>query len=220
MTSKKTIKRSLTSKNVFDKRIARRVKFNNPVLAKAIGEAEKKGCWEIYGAQKNGKTWLTLVLAKDLASTETKKPTYISAEEGTDDSFRLAMQRAGITPDTPILWEDFLSVDQIVEKFSRPKTSDIIFIDNVLMYRNEMQGLKVKTELLDKLPNKLFIFVAHEKNKKPYPGAAETILMLSKVYINVVGLKAFVVSRFAPQGGEIVINEDLSEMYWGSEGAE
>jgi hypothetical protein len=37
---------------------------------------------------------------------------------------------------------------------------------------------------------------------------------LAKVIVNVKGLRAFVVSRFA-QGGAIEINEEMSEMYWG-----
>jgi hypothetical protein len=216
MSDKLIIKRSLTTKNVFDKRTFRRVEFQNPVLAQAIGPAEARGVWLVYGAEKNGKTWFVLTMAKDLAATEVKKIAYVSAEEGTDDSFQEAMDRAGITIDTRILWDEYLTIDEIVEKFSRPRTPDIIFIDNLMIYKDELNSLNIKKRLTDKLPNKLFVFVAHEDRKKPYPGAAQQAKRLAKVYINVVGLKAFAVSRFATQGGEIVINDDLSEMYWGA----
>ena len=209
--------RSLTTKNVFDKKSFRRVEFVSELLSQAIGPAEARGIWLIYGAEKNGKTWFVLTLARELAATEKKKIAYISAEEGLEDSFQAAMDRAGITCDTRILWNDYLGVSEIVEKFSKPRTPDIIFIDNLLIYKDELSGLNIRKQLTDLLPNKLLIFVAHEERKLPYPAAAQTAKRLAKVYVRVVGLKAFVVSRYAKAQGEIVINDELSEMYWGAE---
>lgn len=211
------IPRSLTTRNVFDKKSFRRVEFTNPILSEAIGPAEARGVWLVYGAEKNGKTWFVLTLARDLAATEKKKIAYISAEEGLEDSFQAAMDRAGITVETRILWDEYIGVSEIIEKFSRPRTPDIIFIDNLLVYKDELSGLNIRRQLTDLLPNKLFIFVAHEERKQPYPAAAQMAKKLAKVYVRVVGLKAFVVSRYAKAQGEIVINDELSEMYWGAE---
>ena len=210
------MKRSCTVKNLYDKKPGRVVGFQNPYFEQAIGPAEMKGMWLIYGPEKNGKTWFTLQLARDLAASSRKKVAYISAEEGTDLSFRLACERAGITPDTRILFDEYLSVDEIIEKFSRPKTPDIIFIDNLVVYIDTLKGSGLRL-LSEALPHKLIVFVAHEERKKPYPGSAQMAKKLAKVHINIKGLKAFVVSRFAPQGGEIIINEEMSEMYWGAE---
>lgn len=205
--------RSLTTKNLFDKRTGKTVKFENELFMKAIGEAEQKGVWLIYGSEKNGKTWFTLQLAKDLAAHE--KVAYISAEEGTDKSFRDACTRAGITPGDRILFDEYMPVEDLVAKFSKPKTANIIIIDNLTIYQDELKGEYAIKNLITLLPNKLILTVAHEERKEPYPASARMAKKLAKVNINVKGLKAFVVSRFAPQGGEITISDDMAEMYWG-----
>jgi len=208
------MKRSLTTKNLFDKRTGAVVSFQSPLFERAIGPAEKKGLWLIYGYEKNGKTWFTLQLARDLASLE--KVAYISAEEGTDKSFVDACHRAGITRDTKITFDEYMPVDDLVEKFSKPRQPDIIFLDNLVVYSDELKGLALR-KLSEALPNKLIVCVGHEERKFPYPAAAKMASKLAKVICHVQGLKATVVSRFAPQGGEIIIHDDLSEMYWGTE---
>jgi hypothetical protein len=184
------------------------------VFSASIGPAERKGFWLIYGEEKNGKTWLSLRLAKDLAACE--KVSYISAEEGTDDSFVQACKRAGITRADKILIDEYLPFEDIVAKFKKPRTSNIIFIDNLTRYVGDVKSKDI-LYLMNELPHKLFVFIAHEDRNKPYPASARQAMKFAKVYINVKGLKAFVVSRFASQQGEIVINEELSAMYWGAE---
>jgi len=205
--------RSLTTKNLFDKRTGKTVKFENELFMKAIGEAEQKGGWLIYGPEKNGKTWFTLQLVKDLAANE--KVAYVSAEEGTDMSFIGACNRAGITNSDRILWDEYLPIEDLVAKFSKPKTASIIVIDNLFFYGDEIKGNYSIKKLINMLPNKLIIFVGHEERKEPSPASARDVKKLAKVIIHVKGLKAFVVSRFAPQGGEITISDDMAEMYWG-----
>jgi archaellum biogenesis ATPase FlaH len=205
------MQRSLTSRNLLDKRPGKIVRFNSELLTEAIGEAEMKGCWLIYGSEKNGKTWFTLQMAKALAHYD--RVAYISAEEGTDLSFQMACERAGITSVDKILWDDYLSVDELIKKFSKAKTADILVLDNLTIYPDEFKYLGIR-DFLNALPNKLIIFVAHEERKLPYPACAKMASKLAKVIVNVKGLRAFVVSRFA-QGGAIEINEEMSEMYWG-----
>jgi hypothetical protein len=203
--------RSLTARNLFEKRIGKTVQFDSELLAKAIGEAEMKGCWLIYGPEKNGKTWFTLQLVKALAYFE--KVAYISAEEGTDLSFRKACERAGITAADKILFDEYLSIEEIKEKFSKPKTPNIIVIDNLTIYRDEFKSVGIR-DLINAFPTKLIIFVAHEDRKEPYPACAKMASKMAKVIINIKGLRAFVVSRFS-EGGSIEINDEMSEMYWG-----
>jgi archaellum biogenesis ATPase FlaH len=203
--------RSLTTRNLFDKKAKRVVKFQDELLLRAIGAAEAKGCWLIYGPEKNGKTWLALQLAKDIAKSE--KVSFISAEDGTDKSFIDACERAGITRDDRIMWDEYLTLEEIVAKFSQPKTAKIIFIDNLTIYADEFKN-KPLLDLMTELPEKLIICIAHEERKEPYPAVARMAKKLSKVYIQVRGLRAFVTSRFST-GGELVINEEMSELYWG-----
>lgn len=203
--------RSLTARNLFEKRIGKTVRIDNELLAEAIGEAEMKGCWLIYGPEKNGKTWFTLQLAKALAYYD--KVAYISAEEGTDLSFRRACTRAGINNSDKILFDEYLSLDEIKAKFSKPKQASILIIDNLTIYPDEFKTTGIR-DFVNALPDKLIIFVAHEERNEPYPACARMAKKISKVYIQVKGLKAFVVSRFS-EGGAIEINDEMSEMYWG-----
>ena len=107
--------KALTARNLLIKRTGRTIKLTHQLLKQLIGDAEAKGCWLIYGSEKNGKTWFSLYLAKDIARNE--RVAYISAEEGTDMSFQNAVARAGITPDDKIVFEEYLSIEEIVEKY-------------------------------------------------------------------------------------------------------
>jgi adenosyl cobinamide kinase/adenosyl cobinamide phosphate guanylyltransferase len=205
--------RSKTTSDLFQKKKNVCVAFTHPAFQSTIGNAERKGCWVVYGHEKNGKTRFALKLAKEIAIHE--RVAYISAEEGLDDSFMGAVRCAGITASDDILWDEYLSVSEIVEKFQKQRSSNIIVIDNLTMYSDEMKPTEIKKKLLDALPSKLIIFVAHEERKEAYPAIARMAKKLAKVIFHIEGLKAFVTSRFSP-GGEIIINEEKSEIYHGS----
>jgi KaiC/GvpD/RAD55 family RecA-like ATPase len=205
--------RSKTTLNLLQKKRSPSVAFTHTVFQSVIGNAERKGCWIIYGHEKNGKTWFALKLAKEIARHE--RVAYISAEEGLDDSFTGVVRRAGVIASDDILWNEYLSVDEIIEKFQKRRSANIIIIDNLIMYSDEMKPTEIKKKLLDALPFKLIIFVAHEERKEAYPAIARMAKKLAKVIFHIEGLKAFVTSRFSP-GGEIVIDEEKSEIYYGS----
>jgi predicted ATP-dependent serine protease len=203
--------RSLTAHNLLNKKDPKTLSFRNDVFEKAIGPAEVKGCWLIYGAEKNGKTWFALKLAKDLALGQ--KISYISAEEGTDKSFLDACKRASITSADKILFDEYLSIEEIIIKFKKPKTARIIFIDNLTIYSDELKTVGIR-DLMRELPNKLIVCLAHEERKEPYPSAARMCKKLSKVIFHVQGLRASVTSRFC-DGGIIDIDPSFSKLYWG-----
>jgi hypothetical protein len=204
--------RSLTTKNVLEKKHFAKIEFQSEVLREVVGEANRKGCWLIYGREKQGKTSLALQLLRDIIKTE--RVGYISAEEGLDDAFILAMKRAGVKITDKANWNEYLSIEDIVLKFRKHKSPDVIFIDNLTIYNDELKKVNIKKALLDKLPNKLFIFLAHEERKEPYPASARLASKLAKVIFHVSGLKASVTSRFS-QGGEIEIDEKKCEVIWG-----
>ena len=211
---KKIVKnRSKTTANIFQKKPEKPIQIANEELKKIIGEkAARKGCWIIYGVEKNGKTWFTLQLAKELAKFE--KVNYISAEEGLEDSFTEAVKRAGITTTTKILWDEYLSVEEIIEKHKRQRSAPIIIIDNLTMYSDEMKPSELRKKLINELPDKLIIFVAHEERKDAYPALAKMAKKMAKVVFHIVGLKAIVTSRYS-EGGEIEIDKQKSEIYHG-----
>lgn len=204
--------RSLTIKNLLDKKPGKKVQFSNAALKEAIGPATLRGCWLIYGAEKNGKTWVALRIAKELARHE--RVVYISAEEGLEDSFKAAVIRAGLTAADKINTEEYINIDKIVEKYKWPKAANVIILDNLTVYTDEMKPSELKKKLIDKLPNKLIILIAHEERREAFPALARMAKKIASVVINVRGLKAFIISRFAT-GGEIIIDEEKSTLYWG-----
>ncbi len=206
--------RSLTSRNLLDKKHKRLLQILDGALAQVVGEATKKGCWVIYGVEKNGKTWLALQIAKILAKTE--KVSYISAEEGLDKSFTDACERVNITANDKILWDEYISIDDIIDKFSKPKTPDIIIIDNLTIYADEIKPSELRKRLLNALPNKLIIFLAHEDRKEASPAVARMAKKLAKVIIHVSGLCAEVTSRFGA-GGTLIIDEEKARLIWGEQ---
>jgi predicted ATP-dependent serine protease len=208
------VSRSLTSRNLFEKRTGRTVQLSG-ILAEAVGGAERRGCWMIYGAEKNGKTWFALTLAKNIAQFE--RVAYISAEEGLYSSFQNACRRASITVTDKILWNEYMSIDEIIEKYRHPRTPNIVFIDNLTIYTDEIKPGELKKKLINALPNKLIVFVAHEERKDAYPAIARMAKKMANVVIHIRGLKAFITSRFS-EGGEMVIDEQKSALFWGEKG--
>ncbi len=206
-------RRGRTTRNLFERKPSKIVGVANPLLQAAIGEAEQRGCWFVYGPEKNGKTTLALMLAQALAKEE--RVAYISGEEGLDKSFTDACRRAGISVDDKILWEEYMSIDDIIVGYSKPKAPRIIFIDNLTVYQDEVTPKELKKRLLDALPGRLIVLIGHEERNLPYPAVARMASKLAKVIFRVQGLRASVVSRFGP-GGDIVINEERAELYWGS----
>lgn len=201
----------MTTRNLFDKKVKRRVVFDDPQLTDIIGDAEMKGGWLFWGKEKNGKTWLTLQLVKDLSTNQ--KMIYISAEEGTDASFQDAVIRSGITTAHRILWEEYMPLTEIVEKYSKSRTADMLVMDNLTVYKDEFKQYGGVKKFLDDL-GKPIILIAHEERGEPYTSAAKDAKRWCKVIIHVEGLAGHVVSRFS-KGGEIVIDEEGSALYWG-----
>lgn len=206
--------RSLSTKNLFDKKPKRLLNLNHPVLKEAIGPAERKGCWLIYGYEKNGKTWLAGFLVKELAKSE--KVWYISAEEGTDESFKDGMRRAGVTTAVKVQWDEYIPMEDIITELTSgtKKRTGIVVIDNLTMYLDEITAKELKKRLIDAFPDKLFILLAHEDRKEPAGAVARMAKKIAKVILHVKGLTAFIISRHAP-GGELVIDEDKCAIYHG-----
>jgi KaiC/GvpD/RAD55 family RecA-like ATPase len=206
------MKRSLTSHNLLNRKPERKLEIGDAGLRSLVGDAVASGIWLIYGKEKNGKTWFSLQLAKELAKHE--KVSYISAEEGLRDSFTGVCRRAGITATDRILWDGYISMEDVVKKFGRPKSASVVFIDNLTVYAEELKAADIKGRLLEVLPKKLLVLVAHEERGDAYPGNAKMARKLASVVINVKGLKAIFTSRFGG-GGEVDVDWTCSEMFWG-----
>ncbi len=181
------------------------------VYEEVMGNPEACGAWLIYGLEKNGKTWFSLMLA-DYLSTQ-KRVLYISAEEGTDKAFIDACKRAGLDPNNrSIQFLEYTPIDELTDKLGKRNSADVIFIDNVTIYNDELKYGKLRS-LLAQFPNKLFIFIAHEERKEPYTSTAKLIKKLAKVIAHVEGLSVHMSGRVP--GGFLIIDEYKAKLYHG-----
>ena len=96
------------------------------------------------------------------------------------------------------------------------KSPNVIVIDSITALVGFTRT--VFMELINEFPDKLFIFIAHEENNKPYPAIAQHVRKLSEVKIRVEGYKGFVTTRFKGEKGEggadFVIWEQGANEYW------
>jgi len=179
----------------------------------ALGEPEKNGSWLIWGAEKNGKTWFALLLANYLS--EFGKVLYISAEEGIGKAFVDSCKRAKLEPtNSNLKILEYISIEELEEKLSKRRSPDIIFLDNITIYADELKN-GVFRELLRKYPKKLFIFIAHEDRGEPYTATAKLVRKLAKVIVYVKGLACMVSGRVP--GGTLMIDENKAKLFHGNE---
>lgn len=202
--------RNRTIKNLYDKKF-KTFDFEG-VWADTIGQPETNGAWLVYGAEKNGKTWFSLLLAEYISSFTSVL--YVSAEEGMGKTFVDACHRAQINPNNRRLhFVEYTPVDELSIKLSKRRSAKVVFVDNMTIYVDELRS-KTLRNLLQKHSDKLFIFIAHEERNEPYTAAAKLVKKLAKIIIRVEGLACFVSGRC--KGGTLTIDENKAALYHGS----
>lgn len=182
---------------------------------RTFGNPELRGVWTIFGTSGSGKTTFALMLCKYLSSF--RKTMYNSLEQGLSLSMKIAWNRVGMQEaGRNIVFGDMVSMDEIRERLAKRKSPQVVLVDSI----TAIHGFRKSdfAALTAEFPQKLFIFIAHEKNGKAHPAVAEHIRCLSDVKIHVYGYKAYVVSRFADsslgQGKEpFIIWEDQAKSY-------
>ena len=200
--------RAYSVANVFDAKF--KVLEFEGIWRDAIGCPELTGSWFIYGAPKNGKTSLAMMLAKYL--TNFKRVGYDSVEEGLSLSIRESMKRVNMqevaTRFVLIGKED---VSELVDRLAKHKSPDIVFIDSIQFLEMKFSDYK---RLKAKFPQKIFVYISHIDGKQPDGATAKRIWRDANVVIRVEGFKGFPTGRYG--GGEpIVISEQLADAYWG-----
>lgn len=183
-------------------------------LWKAVfGDPEKGGVWIIYGLEKHGKTWFALLLSAYLSQFE--ETWYISAEEGLNQDFVAAMNRAQLDPDNEKLkfW-DYTPIPEVIERLGKRNPPKVIVVDNVTVYKDEL-AYGGFTDLIKQFPSTDFIFLAHEEKNEPYTATAKMIKRFAKIIVRVEGLAAFVSGRCP--GGVLIIDEKKAILYHGTE---
>lgn len=178
-----------------------------------FGEPSTNGIWLVYGKEKNGKTWGTLLLTNHI-SQFTNKVHYISAEEGTEKEFKEALQRAKIDgKNKKMQFVEYESIADLYKRLNKQRAPRVIVIDNATIYSDELKSAALK-KLIKDFPNTLFIILAHEERGRPYTALAQLASKLAKVIIKVQGLQLHVFGRVP--GGIINIDETNAVLYHGA----
>lgn len=177
-----------------------------------LGEPEKNGSWLIWGAEKNGKTWFALMLADYLSNFG--RVLYVSAEEGTGKAFIESCKRANLQTDNKNLKVlEYISIKELDVRLNKRRSADIIFIDNLTVYADELKNGTFR-KLLQKYNKKLFVFLAHADRGEPYTATAKLCRKLSKVIVYVKGLACMVSGRVP--GGTLMIDENKAKLFHGN----
>ncbi|WP_281683385.1 hypothetical protein [Zunongwangia profunda] len=178
-----------------------------------FGNATKNGVWIVYGAEKNGKSWLSLKLSDMLS--QFGSGLYISAEEGLEKEFIDAMKRARLEPGNESLkFVEYTPLEEISERLEKRNPPKFVVFDNVTVYKDEL-SYGAFQKFWRRHPNTHFIFIAHEERNEPYTATAKMIKRLSKIIIRVQGLACFVSGRCP--GGSLTIDEEKAQLYHGAE---
>lgn len=175
-----------------------------------MGRPELSQTWFVYGNSSNGKTTFTLMLAKYLSTFD--KVLYNSVEEGLSESFRLAVSRAGISPnDKNIMLLDQEPIEALIERLKRRKSPNIIVIDSVQEAQMKFEDYRL---LRDTFPEKLIIYISRADGKNPEGATARAIKYCANVKIWVEGYVATCRSRY---GGEkpFTIWQHGADKYYG-----
>lgn len=202
--------RALTAKNVFDKKF-KTFAFDGVWLL-VLGVQAISGIWLIYGKEKNGKTWATLLLAHYLSKFT--KVLYISAEEGIGLNFQAALKRAKISHKANMLFVEYEPIEELYIRLKKRNAPKIVVLDNLTIYNEELKATGIK-KLKQDFPNTLFICVAHEERNRPYTAAANMASKLADVIFRARGLRIEVGGR--TPGGVLNIDEEKAQLFHGTD---
>lgn len=175
-----------------------------------IGKPEITGSWIIMGPPKNGKTSFAMMVAKYL--TNFGRVYYNSIEEGFSKTIQLAFKRVDMSETKGKLILAQENFNQMYTRLSRHKSPDIVIIDSLQFMELEFSEYK---KLKVDFANKIFIFISHVDGRKPEGKTAQRIWRDANVIARVEGRRAFIESRFEPDGvGYIDIDAEFANNYW------
>ncbi len=165
----------------------------------SFGKPELRGAWLIYGESGTGKTHFALQLLKYLTEF-VPRAAYDTIEQGKSLSFQNAWCNADMqTLGNKVVIFNKEQIPQLKIHLRKKRSPQIVVIDSI----TALTGFTRRTfaDLMDEFPDKLFIFIAHEENHKPYPAIAQHVRKLSEVKCHVEGFRAYITTRFQTRDG-------------------
>ena len=165
----------------------------------SFGKPELRGAWIIYGESGTGKTHFALELLKYL-SQFVQRGAYDTVEQGMSLSFQNAWNDASMQAlGNKVVIFNKEQISSLSVHLRKRRSPQIIIIDSITALTGFTR--RAFAELMDEFPDKLFIFIAHEENNKPYPAIAQHVRKLSEVKCHVVGFRAYITTRFQTRDG-------------------
>ena len=206
--------RAISNKNVLTAKFEV-AEFDGAFLA-SFGKPELRGAWIIYGGSGSGKTSCVMQVCKYL--TRFRRVAYDSLEQGLSLSLQKAWERVGMEEvGNRIILLNKESLKDLRLRLSKKQSPDVVVVDSVHYWL----GLKMSDyiNLRNDFPDKLFIFVSHEKGGQPDGKLAQKIRYDSDIKIRVEGYKAFVTTRYevaerGEGGADFIIWEQGAQDYW------
>lgn len=206
--------RAISNKNVLTAKFEV-AEFDGAFLA-SFGKPELRGAWIIYGGSGSGKTSFVMQVCKYL--TRFRRVAYDSLEQGLSLSLQKAWERVGMEEvGNRIILLNKESLKDLRLRLAKKQSPDVVVVDSVHYWL----GLKMSDyiNLRNDFPDKLFIFVSHEKGGQPDGKLAQKIRYDSDIKIRVEGYKAFVTTRYevaerGEGGADFVIWEKGAQDYW------
>lgn len=206
--------RAISNKNVLTAKFEV-AEFDGAFLA-SFGKPELRGAWIIYGGSGSGKTSFVMQVCKYL--TRFRRVAYDSLEQGLSLSLQKAWERVGMEEvGNRIILLNKESLKDLRLRLAKKQSPDVVVVDSVHYWL----GLKMSDyiNLRNDFPDKLFIFVSHEKGGQPDGKLAQKIRYDSDIKIRVEGYKAFVTTRYevaerGEGGADFVIWEQGVNDYW------
>lgn len=206
--------RAISNKNVLTAKFEV-AEFDGAFLA-SFGKPELRGAWIIYGGSGSGKTSFVMQVCKYL--TRFRRVAYDSLEQGLSLSLQKAWERVGMEEvGNRIILLNKESLKDLRLRLSKKQSPNVVVVDSVHYWL----GLKMSDyiNLRNDFPDKLFIFVSHEKGGQPDGKLAQKIRYDSDIKIRVEGYKAFVTTRYEVSergegGADFIIWEQGAQDYW------
>ena len=206
--------RAISNKNVLTAKFEV-AEFGGAFLA-SFGKPELRGAWIIYGGSGSGKTSFVMQVCKYL--TRFRRVAYDSLEQGLSLSLQKAWERVGMEEvGNRIILLNKESLKDLRLRLAKKQSPDVVVVDSVHYWL----GLKMSDyiNLRNDFPDKLFIFVSHEKGGQPDGKLAQKIRYDSDIKIRVEGYKAFVTTRYevaerGEGGADFIIWEQGAQDYW------
>ena len=206
--------RAISNKNVLTAKFEV-AEFDGAFLA-SFGKPELRGAWIIYGGSGSGKTSFVMQVCKYL--TRFRRVAYDSLEQGLSLSLQKAWERVGMEEvGNRIILLNKESLKDLRLRLAKKQSPDVVVVDSVHYWL----GLKMSDyiNLRNDFPDKLFIFVSHEKGGQPDGKLAQKIRYDSDIKIRVEGYKAFVTTRYevaerGEGGADFIIWEQGAHDYW------